>query len=165
MRHLHHRVVVDDRHLGVMHLVHHLVHLDLNFYMDHYLLVHQLMNLYAVDNFHHLLADAHLQDVQQNLDEQNLGAHLTFLDADHFRAHLRDVAVDAELHSQLKMDYFQDVVDAELQRHLKMDYFLDVELVLQESQKLAHLVLALQVVVFVALQFVQGVLLFLLALL
>jgi hypothetical protein len=36
MLHLHHHVVVDVHHLDEMHLVHRPVHLDLNFYMDHY---------------------------------------------------------------------------------------------------------------------------------
>ena len=132
------------------------------------MLVH---HLYAVDSFHfHLyLQVAMFRDVRQNLDEQNLDAHLSYRHEVHPLI-LQDVVVDAEVHHHLKMDYYlvvvaQDVALVELRLLMKMDYFLDVELVLQESQKLAHLVLALQVVVFVALQFVQGVLLFLLALL
>ena len=127
MLHLRHHVVVDDHHLDVMHLVHHLVHLDLNFCMDHYLLAHQLMNLYVADNFHHLLVDVHLADVQQNLDEQNLDADLTFLVV--HLVHLRDVVGDVELHHQLRMDYFLHVVDVELHHQLRKDYFLDAQLV------------------------------------
>jgi hypothetical protein len=160
MLHLHHRVVVDVHHLGEMHLVHHPVHLDLNFYMDHYSLVHQLMNQFVVESLNHLQVDAHLADVQQNLDEQILDEHLTFLVADHFREHPLVAVVDVELHHQLRMDYFLHVVDVELRHQLKMDYFLDAQSALQEL----HLVVQVQPAAeFVALQFVQGAPLFLLA--
>jgi hypothetical protein len=86
----------------------------------------------AVDScliqFLHLQDVVHL-DVLQNLDEQNLDAHLPYLDV----VHLRDVVVDVELHHLLRMDYYQDVVDVELHHHLRMDYYQDVVLqVLQE---------------------------------
>ena len=69
----------------------------------------------VVDSF--LIQFPHLQDVVhldvlQNLDEQNLDAHLPYLDV----VHLLVVVVDVELRRQLRMDYFQDVVDVEL-RH------------------------------------------------
>jgi hypothetical protein len=73
------------------------------------------------------LLDVHFVDVQQNLDEQNLDVHLTFLDADHRLMNQLHVVVDAELRYQLRMDYFLDAVVAELRYQLRMDYFLDAE--------------------------------------
>jgi hypothetical protein len=80
----------------------------------------------VVDSF--LIQFLHLQDVVhlvvlRNLDEQNLDAHLPYLDV----AHLRDVVVGVELRHQLRMDYFLDVVGVELHPLLRMDYYLDVE--------------------------------------
>jgi hypothetical protein len=160
MLHLHHRVVVDVHHLGEMHLVHHPVHLDLNFYTDHYSLVHQLMNQFVVESLNHLLVDAHLVDAQQNLDEQILDANQTYLVVVHFREHPLVAVVDVEHHHQLRMDYFLHVVDVEQRHQLKMDYFLVAQLALQEL----HLVVKAQPAVeFAALQFAQGAPLFLLA--
>jgi hypothetical protein len=94
------------------------------------------LHLYAVDSFQflYLLDVVHL-DVLQNLDEQNLGAHLPYLDV----AHLPDVVVGVEPLHQLRMDYFLGVVGVELRHQLRMDYFLVEEqqeflesLVLQE---------------------------------
>jgi hypothetical protein len=129
MLRLHRHVVVDDHRRDVMYLVHHLVHLDLNFYMDHYSLVRQLMTQYVVESLNHLQVDAHLVGVQQNLDEQNLDAHQTFLDVDHFQVQRSDVVVDVEHCHQLRMDYFLHVVDVEHRHQLRMDYFLDAQLV------------------------------------
>jgi hypothetical protein len=72
----------------------------------------------VIDNFqdHQFLQDVVYLDALQNLGEQNPDAVLTFRDV-HLEnlVHLPDVAVDAEPHHQLRMDYFQDVVDVELQ--------------------------------------------------
>jgi len=81
-----------------------------------------------VGNFHqvhlfHFVADAMMADVQQILDEQNLGADQTFPDAVHLfqnLVHLLDVAVDAEFRL-LKMDYFLHVVQEDVVH--RMDYF------------------------------------------
>jgi hypothetical protein len=105
--------------------------------MDHYSLVHQLMNQFVVESLNHLLVDAHLVDAQQNLDEQILDEHLTFLDVDHCRVHRLDVVVDVELRHQLKMDYFLHVVDVELHHQLRMDYFLDAQLAALELHLVA----------------------------
>ena len=83
------------------------------------------MNQYVVESLSHLQVDVHLVDAQQNLDEQNLDAHQTFLVADHFREHPLVAVVVVELHHQLRMDYFLHVVGVELHHYLKMDYFLD----------------------------------------
>ena len=85
--------------------LHHLVHLlNLVNDMDQNLLE---LHLYVVDNFLiqflHLLDVAHL-DALQNLDEQNLDAHLPYLDVVHL--FLLVVVVDAELRHRLRMDYF-----------------------------------------------------------
>ena len=66
------------------------------------------LHLYVVDSF--LIRFLRLQDVVhldvlQNLDEQNLDAHLPYLDV----VHLQDVVVDVELRHQLRMDCYQDV--------------------------------------------------------
>ncbi len=66
------------------------------------------LRLYVVDSF--LIQFLHLQDVVhldvlQNLDEQNLGVHLPYLDA----VHLLDVVVDVELRHPLRMDCYQNV--------------------------------------------------------
>ena len=87
----------------------------------------------VVDSF--LIQFPHLQDVVhldvlQNLDEQNLGVHLPYLDA----VHLLDVVVDVELRHQLRMDYFLDVVDEELRHPLRMDCYQDVELQVLQVQ-------------------------------
>ena len=78
-------------------------------------------------------------DEQQNPDELNLDAVLTFLDvARHFLHFLADVQADVEqrhpLNHLLKRDYFQDVVDAEPRHLLRTDYFLDGELALSRLQ-------------------------------
>ena len=110
--------------------------------VDHQLLVRQLMDhlndkdlqlvrhQYAVGNY---LDRLYLQDVvylvaPQNQDAQNQDAVLTFLGA--HQLNRRDVVVDVELRSQLKMGYCPDVVDAErylfqLNQQLKMDYYRD----------------------------------------
>ncbi len=73
----------------------------------------------AVDScliqFLHLQDVVHL-DVLQNLDEQNLDAHLPYLDV----VHLPDVVVDVELHHLLRMDYYQDVALQVLQELLAL---------------------------------------------
>jgi GMP synthase PP-ATPase subunit len=74
------------------------------------------------------LLDVHFADVQQNLDEQNLDVHLTFLDVGRRLMNLLHVVVDEEQRHQLRMDYFLDAVDEELRHLLRMDYFLDAEL-------------------------------------
>jgi hypothetical protein len=99
----------------VVHRLHHLVHLShLVNDMDQKMLV---LHLYVVDScrfqFQHLLDVVHL-DALQNLDEQNLGEHLPYLDV--VRQFLLVVVVDVELRHQLRMDYFLDVVGVEL-RH------------------------------------------------
>ena len=109
------------------HRLHHLVHqLNLVNDMDQKMLE---LHRYVADSFLilflHLLDVAHL-DALQNLGEQNLDAHLSYLDVVH--QFLVDVVVDVELRHQLRMDYFLDVVDEELRHQLRMDYFLDVEL-------------------------------------
>jgi hypothetical protein len=89
------------------------------------------------------LQDVEYLDALQNLGEQNQDVVLTFRDV-HLEnlVHLQVVAVDVELHHQLRMDYFRDVVDVELQvlhhLQLKMDYFRDVELQVYFLQQ-AHL--------------------------
>jgi hypothetical protein len=102
-------------------------------------------HLYVVDSyqfqFQHLLVVEHLVALQ-NLDEQNLGEHLPYLDVVHL--FLVVVVVGVELRRQLRMDYFQvlvdlDVVGVELRRQLRMDYFLDEELQVLQVQ-LAQLV-------------------------
>ena len=95
--------------------LHHLVRLlNLVNDMDQNLLE---LHLYVVDNFLiqflHLLDVAHL-DALQNLDEQNLDAHLPYLDVVHL--FLLVVVVGVELHHRLRMDYFLGAVDVEL-RH------------------------------------------------
>jgi hypothetical protein len=96
------------------------------------------LHLYVVDSF--LIRFLRLQDVVhldvlQNLDEQNLDAHLPYLDV----VHLRDVVVDVERHHQLRMDYFLDVVGVELRHLSRMDCYQDVALQVLQVQ-LAQLV-------------------------
>jgi hypothetical protein len=101
--------------------------------MDHLNDMDQKMHLHhldVTDNFRdrrHLQVVVHL-DALQNLVALNRGVVLTFRDV--HLVHLPDVEVDAELHHQLRMDYFPDVVDVEQQvmfhLQLKMDYFPDV---------------------------------------
>ena len=90
----------------------------------------QKMHLHPLDvtdNFqdHQFLQDVVYLDEQQNQDEQNQDAVLTFRDV--HLAHLLDVVVDVEQRHQLRMDYFPDVVDVEQRHQLRMDYFRDVE--------------------------------------
>jgi hypothetical protein len=111
----------------VVRRLHHLVHLlHLVNDMDQKMLV---LHLYVVDSFLiqflHLLDVVHL-DALQNLDEQNLDAHLSYLDVVH--QFLVLVVVDVELHHLLRKDYFLDVVGVELHHQLRMDYFLGAEL-------------------------------------
>jgi len=120
------------------------------------------MNQYVVESLNHLQVDVHLVDAQQNLDEQNLDVHQTFLVADHFREHPLVVVVDVELHHQLRMDYFLHAVDVELHHQLRMDYFLDAQLALQELHLVAQVQPVLLAAEFVALQCVQVAPLFLL---
>ena len=109
--------------------------------MDHQLMdrlndMDQKMRLHHLDEIDNFRDRPHLQDVVylvalQNLVAQNRDVVLTFRDV-HLEnlVHLQDVVVDAELHHQLRMDYFQDVVDVELQvfhQQLRMGYFQDVE--------------------------------------
>ena len=121
--------------------LHHLVHLvHLVNDMDQKMSV---LHLYVVDSYRfqflHLLDVAHL-DALQNLDEQNLDAHLPYLDVVH--QFLLVVVVDAELRHQLRMDYFPDAVGVELHHLLRMDYFLGAELQeLSELQVLLALLL------------------------
>jgi hypothetical protein len=124
------------------------------------------MNQYVVESLNHLQVDVHLVDAQQNLDEQNLDVHQTFLVADHFREHPLVVVVDVELHHQLRMDYFLHVVDVEPHHQLRMDYFPDAQLVASELNLVAQALLVLLIQeVFAALQSVQVAPLFLLGLL
>ena len=95
--------------------------------MDLMKLVHRLC---VVDSFHFQfqhqhLADVHLPDVLQNLDEQNRDEHLSYLDVVH-QLNLLVFEVDVELRHLLKMDCYQDEVVVELPPLMKMDYFLDV---------------------------------------
>jgi hypothetical protein len=126
--------------------MHHLVHL-LNLVND--MVLKKLeRHLYVVDSyrfqFQHLLVVVHLVALQ-NLDEQNLDAHLPYLDVVH--QFLVVVVVGVELRHQLRMDYFQvlvdlDVVGVELHHQLRMDYFLGAELqVFSELQVLLALLL------------------------
>ncbi len=106
--------------------LHHLVHL-LNLVNDMDLKMLEL-HLYVVDSF--LIQFLHLLDVArldalQNLDEQNLDAHLPYLDVVH--QFLVVVVVGVELRHQLRMDCYQDVVGVELRHQLRMDYFLGAE--------------------------------------
>jgi hypothetical protein len=134
MLHLHRRVVVDDRHLDVVH--HLLVHLHLVYliYMEKTMVHHPCV----VEILHllmgHLMQDAVRLVVQQILDEQNLDEIPPFLDV--VLQFPRVVVVGAELRHLLKMDYFLDEVDVELRHLLKMDYFLDEVQVLLELQVL-----------------------------
>jgi len=137
MLHLRHRVVVDDRHLDVVH--HLLVHLHLVYliYMEKTMVHH----LYVVEILHllmgHLMQDAVRLVVQQILDEQNLDEIPPFLVV--VLQFPQVVVVDAELRYLLKMDYFLDEVDVELRHLLKMDCFLDEAQVLLELQVLHFL--------------------------
>ncbi len=112
--------------------------------MDHQKLVHQLKDhqlkdhqngmdqkMFPLDVFDNFRDHQYLQDVEylvalQNQDEQNLDVVLTFQDG--HLVHLQGVAVDVELHHQLRTDYFRDVVDVELlamfHLQLKMDCYL-----------------------------------------
>jgi hypothetical protein len=135
----------------VVRRLHHLVHL-LNLVNDMDLKMLKL-HLCVVDSFLiqflHLLDVAHL-DALQNLDEQNLDAHLSYLDVVH--QFLVVVVVDVELHHLLRKDYFLDVVGVELRHQLRMDYFLGAELQellvqlaqLVQEQRLQPLLLLLQ---------------------
>jgi hypothetical protein len=147
---LHHRDLdrdLDHRHLDEKDHLRLLDHLICKDYLDLVHLVHQCV----VGNYQVFqLLDAHFADVLQNLDEQNLDVHLTFLDVDRHLLILQVVVVDAELRHQLRMDYFLDVVDAELRHQLRMDYFLDVE----QQELLALPVFLLKELVH-ALQFAQ----------
>jgi hypothetical protein len=135
MHHLRHRVVVDDRRLGVVdHRRLHHQYLVYLIYKEMMMVRHQCV----VENLHQLMdhqCAAHL-DVQQNLDEQNLDAIRPFLDAVHLD--LQVVVVDAEPRHLLKMDCYLDVVGAGLHPLLKMDYFLD-EVLLDLELLLRHL--------------------------
>ena len=99
-----------------------------------------LDHLNAVDNFHlvhlfHFAVDEMMAGVLQNLDELNLDAVPTFLDAVHLfqnLAHLQDVAVDAEFQI-LKMDCYLHVVQ-EGAVH-RTDYFQDA---VQELLAVVH---------------------------
>jgi hypothetical protein len=71
------------------------------------------------NQYQHLLDVVNLDELQ-NLDELNLDVGQTFLDVAH-QLHQLDVAVDAELRHQLRMDYFLDAVGAELRHLLRMD--------------------------------------------
>jgi hypothetical protein len=67
---------------------------------------------YAVENYL-MQVDVATMVALQNLDVPNQDVVLTFLNAVH-RVHQLDVAVDAELRHQLKMDCYRDVVGVEL---------------------------------------------------
>jgi hypothetical protein len=141
MHHLHHRVVVGDRHQGVAD--HHLV-LPLLVYLIYTETLVVLNFLDVQQNLDHLMQDAVRLDVQQNLDEQNLDVIPPFLDEAHrFLVNLQVVVEDVELRHQLKMDCFLDEVDVELRHQLKMDCFLDVVLaqmvlMLKQQVELRH---------------------------
>jgi hypothetical protein len=85
-------------------------------------------------------------DVQQILDEQSLDEIQPFLDV--ACLFLVDVAVDAVLRHQLKMDYFLDEVGVELRRLQRMDYFLDVELMELVQLELHHFQLRAVLILF-----------------
>jgi len=131
MLHLRHRVVVDDRHLDVVH--HLLVHLHLV-----YLICKEMMvrHQYVVEILYllmgHLMQVAVHLGVLQILDEQNLDEIPPFLVV--VLQFPQVVVVDAELRYLLKMDYFLDEVDVELRHLLKMDCYLDEAQVLLELQ-------------------------------
>jgi hypothetical protein len=137
MLHLRHRVVVDDRHLDVVH--HLLVHLHLVYLickekmMVRHLCVEEILNLLMG----HLMQDAVRLVVQQILDEQNLDEIPPFLVV--VLQFPQVVVVGAELRHRLKMDYFLDEVDVELRPLLKMDYYLDEAQVLLGLQVLHFL--------------------------
>jgi hypothetical protein len=142
---------------------HLLRHLLVQFLVNDKDLMMLVRHLYVVDSFQFLILHLHLEDVKfldalQILDEQNLDAHLPYLDVVHqlnLQVH-QFFVVDAELRYQLKTDYFLDVVGAELRYQLKTDYFLDVEsqvvellelqvlLLLQLRQLLLHLLQTFQ---------------------
>jgi hypothetical protein len=137
MLHLRHRVVVDDRHLDVVH--HLLVHLHLVYLickekmMVHHLCVVEILHL-LLD---HLMQDAVHLVVRQILDEQNPDEIPPFLVV--VLQFPQVVVVGAELRHLLKMDCYLGEVDAELRHLLKMDYFLDEAQVLLELQVLHFL--------------------------
>jgi hypothetical protein len=85
-------------------------------------------HLCVVGNYldHRFLQGVEYLVALQNQDEQNLDVVLTFQDG--HLVHLQGVAVDVELHHQLRTDYFRDVVDVELlamfHLQLKMDCYL-----------------------------------------
>ena len=120
------------------HRLHHLVHLlNLVNDMDQKMLE---LHRYVVDSF--LILYLHLQDAAhldalQNLDEQNLDAHLSYLDVVH--QFLVVVVVDVELHHLLRKDYFLDVVGVELRHQLRMDCCQDEELKVLERQAMVCL--------------------------
>jgi hypothetical protein len=138
--HLHHHVVVDDRHLDVVD--HQLVHLHLVclICMEKMMVRHQ----YVVEILNllmgHLMQDEVHLDVQQILDEQNLDEIQPFLDVVlQFLENPEDVVVGVELRHLLKMDCCLDEVDAEPHHQLKMDCYLDEAQVLLELQVLHFL--------------------------
>jgi hypothetical protein len=119
-------------------VVRRLHHLQVRFLVNDMDLKMLVRHLYVVDSYQfqflHLLDVVHLVALQ-NLDEQNLDAHLPYLDV----VHLRDVVVDVERHHQLRMDYFLDVVGVELRHLSRMDCYQDVALQVLQVQ-LAQLV-------------------------
>jgi hypothetical protein len=142
MLHLRRHVVVDDRHLDVVH--HLLVHLHLVYLickekmMVRHLCVVEILNLLMG----HLMQDAVRLVVQQILDEQNLDEIPPFLVV--VLQFPQVVVVGAELRHLLKMDCYLGEVDVELRHLLKMDYYLDEAQVLLELQVLHFLLHDLQ---------------------
>jgi hypothetical protein len=84
-------------------------------------------------------------DVLQNLDEQNLDVHLSFLDEVR-QLILLVVAVDVEVRHLMRTDYFldvvvQDVVLVELRHLMRTDYFLVCSVLDEELQVLLEFAL------------------------
>jgi hypothetical protein len=126
----------------VDHLLHHQVHHQCSNLVNDKDLVKLVHHQYVVDSFqfHLYLLDVEHLGVLQNLDEQNLDAHLSFLDEVH-QLILLVFVVDVEVRHLMKTDYFQDVVvqDVALEevRHLmKKDYFLVCSVLDEELQVL-----------------------------
>jgi hypothetical protein len=125
---------------------HLLRHLLVQFLVNDKDLMMLVRHLYVVDSFQFLILHLHLQDVKfldalQILDEQNLDAHLPYLDVVHqlnLQVH-QFFVVDAELRYQLKTDYFLDV-ESQVVELLE----LQVLLLLQLRQLLLHLLQTFQ---------------------
>jgi hypothetical protein len=126
----------------VDHLLHHQVHRQCSHLVNDKDLVKLVRHQCVVDSFqfHLYLLDVVHLDALQNLDEQNLDVHLSFLDEVR-QLILLVVAVDVEVRHLMKTDYFldvvvQDVVLVELRHLMRTDYFLVCSVLDEELQVL-----------------------------